>query len=719
MLQANLDAATKFLEWLRSPPWTLTAIIPDGTTLTRTFTTIEAARTFAAAHNADRNIYYSLNPTRATDKKSKKSDITAIEFIHADLDPKDDESPEAAKSRYLEALKAFKPQPSAIIDSGNGIQALWRLKTPQPPDQLTAVEARSKAVMETLGSEAGTQNIDRILRVPGTINHPNEKKQKGGRVPCVAEIVEFNGVSYGLGDFPAVIEDTDPTDSGHADDDDELERTILDGGQKRHGGTRSEQVWWVINEMLRRGYLAATIIPILLDRNNRISDHIYNQANPRPYAERQIKEACKKLELAIDQHGRPYRSQTNICIALMKLKVEMRYDQFADHISIKGLPDFGPVLNDAAMTRLRLTMDRRFKLSVHKEMFFEVVCDAARLNGFHPVRDYLDQLTWDGVPRIDRWLVDYAKVEATQYACTVSALMLIASVRRVRRPGVKFDELIVLENKQGTNRSTALRILAVRDEWFTDDFNMKLKGKEVIEQLRGKWIIEIAEMTGHRGELEHIKALLSRQFDRGRLVWDRLTSEIGRQNTFWGTTNDAAYLRDLTGNRRFWPIKCEEFDLDGLTRDVDQLWAEAAAREAKAKSIHLDRELWSAAAEEQDKRLIHDPFEDLLIDALGHIKRGKISAAAIWDILDVKGGQRTQELNRRMGDAMRQLGWDRPNKAKLVRIKGRLVSGYVIGEAPWPMVVWGKDGYTTGQLDKEDMPQQDFPSLAQAVGGSN
>jgi predicted P-loop ATPase len=174
----------------------------------------------------------------------------------------------------------------------------------------------------------------------------------------------------------------------------------------------------------------------------------------------------------------------------MKLGVTVRYDRFADRTLIEGLEDFGPALDDAAMTRLRLTMDRRFHLLPPKEMFYEVVIDTARLNGFHPVRDYLDSLAWDGVKRLDQWLIDYGGAEDNEYVRAVGRLILIAAVRRVRKPGCKFDEMLVLETpEQGTDKSTTLSTLAIRDDWFTDDLPSMLKESASLKRCAasGSW----------------------------------------------------------------------------------------------------------------------------------------------------------------------------------------------------------------------------------------
>ena len=204
---------------------------------------------------------------------------------------------------------------------------------------------------------------------------------------------------------------------------------------------------------------------------------------------------------------------------------------------------------------------------------------------FHPVLDHLMALPkWDGVARLDTWLIDCAEAEDTEYTRAVSRLPLLAAVRRVRQPGCKFDEMLTLQGLQGSGKSSALAILAGNPEWFSDQISFSARDKEVIEQLAGFWIIEVAELKGMRtAEIEHRKAFMSRQRDRGRLAYAMTVSDVPRQCIFIGTTNEERFLRDYTGHRRDWPVRVGRFDLGRLRRDRDQLWAEAVVREAKGR----------------------------------------------------------------------------------------------------------------------------------------
>ena len=167
------------------------------------------------------------------------------------------------------------------------------------------------------------------------------------------------------------------------------------------------------------------------------------------------KSTTPSRRLILTATKRTCRSGTsdNIRIALIKLKIILRYDLFAARALIEQLPGFGPALDDAAATRLWMQMDQCFKLQPTKDMLADVLTDTAWLNAFHPVRDYLDALQWDGQPRLDTWLSDYGNAPDTKYVAAVGALTLIAAVRRVRWPGCKFDEMLVLEGVQGSSSS--------------------------------------------------------------------------------------------------------------------------------------------------------------------------------------------------------------------------------------------------------------------------
>lgn len=377
-----------------------------------------------------------------------------------------------------------------------------------------------------------------------------------------------------------------------------------------------------------------------------------------------------------DEDGRIYHSQENIHLALRKLGVRVRYDMFGDRELVDGIDGFGPDLDDAAMNRLRMQIDREFQFRPSKEFFYDVIADHAQDGRFHPVRDYLDALRWDGVPRLDGWLSRYAAAESTEYTRAIGSIVLIAAVRRARKPGCKFDEMLILESKQGTNKSTALSVLAVAPDWFTDDLPLGADTKRQMESTAGKWIVEAGELKGmSRGDIHALKGYMSRQSDEARMAYGRKRKKMLRQFVIIGTTNETAdYLKDTTGNRRFWPVRIGKFDIDKLRTDRDQLWAEATVRDAAKESIRLDESLYGAAAIEQEDRRAEDSIEILLADAFDGIT-GKIAITEAWKILGIDNRPLTTDETARFGAAMRRLGWERVQR----RLDGDRCYVYVRG----------------------------------------
>lgn len=392
-------------------------------------------------------------------------------------------------------------------------------------------------------------------------------------------------------------------------------------------------------------------------------------------------------ELERDEIGRIVRSERNILTGLGKSGVALSYDEFAQEYRIAGLDGYGPDLSRQAREELFLMLQREHRFKPAWEDFRMVVDSAARRNRFHPVRRYLDGLVWDEQDRIDDWLVRYAGAQDTAFVRAVGRIVLIAAVRRIRKPGCKFDEMLVLESPEGRNKSTLFAVLA-GEAWFSDDAPLSAGAREVIERLRGRWIVECADLSGMtRAEIEEMKAFLSRREDAATLKYDPDTTKHKRSCIFVGTTNRRAYLISDTGNRRFWPVEIDNVDIEAVIRDRDQLWAEAAYWEAQGESIRLDPELYDAARAEQESRRVVDPWRDTLHAVLAEID-GKIACDDAWRIVDKPRGQRTQHDNNRLGAAMRDLGWAR----REIKIDGRKCWGYVRGSLPYGRIELWKEG---------------------------
>jgi predicted P-loop ATPase len=250
-----------------------------------------------------------------------------------------------------------------------------------------------------------------------------------------------------------------------------------------------------------------------------------------------------------------------------------------------------------------------------KSIVDDAVNSVANENRFHPVRESLDGLEWDRKPRLDAWLSDYCRVADSSYVRAVGSRFLISAVARVYSPGCKVDCALILEGEQGIGKSTALR--ALFDPWFTDEI-ADLGSKDASMQLRGVWGVELAELDAmRRAEVPRLKAFVTRTDDRYRPPYGRHVVDVPRQCVFCGTVNDSEYLRDPTGGRRFWPVKClGKLDVPGLYQVREQLWAEAVARYRASEPWHLhEDELISTATEEQEKRRSRDAAEEYLQEA--------------------------------------------------------------------------------------------------------
>ena len=673
---------------------------------------VEAMRAWIEARQGRYNLYYSPNnPLPIITKHPTKAEIVYLNFIHLDLDlPKNSAySPptEANLKRLLDRVESLVPRPHLLVFSGGGYQALWRLDQPLPAmGYAERVEAVNQAIERAVSGDH-CWNINRVLRLPGTINTPDAKKlsKNPGRIPALSYIVRADWETRWSFDSDAV-----PTLVLHQQNDDEeeeldskgkasahsldslsksLQRDILTGDASKYGGDRSSLVWKVIFALIRMGWTDDEIKPFLLDPAYPLSKHCCDQKVPAAYAQRQLDRARAQISADWTRSGKTGEILTawpdNLRRGADLLGLRFAFDAFEGQPYVNGA---GPLrrLTDAEVRNLRVAaFPAAHGFTPPKQIWQDVVDDLAWQASYHPVVEYLNRVQplWDGRSRIDTWLIVYGGVKlktaadceetedpalaASQYNNYVRAvgrLMLVAACRRVRQPGCKFDEMMVFVNqKQGTNKSSALAVLAVKKDWFIDSLPLHAKDQEVIEKLSGKWIVEFAELVGLRtSEIEHLKAFLSRDTDHARAAYGHYTQHPMRQCVFFASTNEPSFLKD-TEDRRFWPIAVGVFDLGALARDRDQLWAEAAAVEATGEAIRLDPALWDAAAAVQAEHRIEDPWVPLIADVLGDLN-GSVPSAEAWHAVGKPGYQRTQEDNRRFGAAMRALGWER-NTARI------------------------------------------------------
>lgn len=294
-----------------------------------------------------------------------------------------------------------------------------------------------------------------------------------------------------------------------------------------------------------------------------------------------------------------------------------------------------------------------------KDTCHQAVDLRASERAFHPVRDYLDGLRWDGQQRLDRWLITYMGAADTSYSAAIGAMFLICMVARIYEPGCKADYMLVMEGPQGLLKSTVCGVLG--GVWYSDALpDIRTAGKDVAQHLNGKWLIEIGEMAAlDKADAAALKAFITRTVERYRPSYGRKEVIEPRQCVFIGTTNEAVYLRDKTGGRRFWPVKVTHTVLDALIRDRDQLVGEAVCRYRAGEQWWPSREFeLEHIKPEQEERYEADAWEGRVgsyLDGRTVVTVAEVGKEGLF-IETPKLGTVEQ---RRIAAAMERLGWER------------------------------------------------------------
>ena len=317
-------------------------------------------------------------------------------------------------------------------------------------------------------------------------------------------------------------------------------------------------------------------------------------------------------------------------------------------------------LQDIDVIRMQIRMQEQGLMTMGLDSVRNAVDEVARGNSYHPLRDYLEGLEWDGVKRINVWLISKLGCEPTPYAQRIGEMFLISMVARIMQPGCKADYMVILESPQGEMKSLACRTLA--EPWFSDSLpDISTSAKDASLHLRGKWLVEISEMHAFsRAEANHLKSFISRQEERYRPPYGHQDIIEPRQCVFIGTTNKDIYLLDETGNRRFWPVKTGvmfAINIAGLREDRDQLFAEAmvAFREGRAWWPDADFEV-KEIRPQQDSRYDEDAWIEKaapFLKASVHATVGDVAREALHIPIE-RLGRREQV---RIINILKTLGW--------------------------------------------------------------
>lgn len=681
--EGNTDEAIEFLERMfPNLPRHLVAIDQRGRVTARTFAAkeVDEIRAWIDARQGLSNLYFHVNSlhTGITNKKATKDDVSAARFVHIDIDNVDAQG----------LLLAFSPRPTAVVFSGGGYHGYWKLA--ETTDDLGRVETINVTVAQALGGD-NCHNIDRIMRLPGTLNIPNAKKKASGRKLELARVIEADwALTHSLDDFAQAVGANPATQKGVVAHNASVvpvglnmlpstvsaaTRTLIELGddpdrpRDKPGArfrSRSEVVFRVACDLALASCTEEVIASVLINPAFGIARSVLEKTKAIQYALRQARSALAAVSNGWPDTytgGLPKASMRNTVLALQRMELNFSHDLFRHRKIINGamLDEHAGEISDDACAILRKFIIDAFNFDPKAENVRDAVTQLCLEHTFHPIRQMLDALTWDGASRVEDWLVRYMGAEDTPLNRAIGRIILIAAVRRVREPGVKFDTIVIFEGKQGTGKSTALRILAGPGN-HSDNELLILETKAQMEAMEGVWIYELSEMSGlNKSEVERMKAFASRDVDRARMSYGRFSEARGRQTIFIGTTNEHKYLKDRTGNRRFLPVKTGEIGLEALQRDRDQLWAEASKLEAERGSIVLPQELWVVAAAEQAERLEDDPWQEKLAIVQGKAVGEEVrvsTADLLGQVLGIPTERQHNGHTKRLAALMRELGWE-------------------------------------------------------------
>lgn len=384
--------------------------------------------------------------------------------------------------------------------------------------------------------------------------------------------------------------------------------------------------------------------------------------------------------MEMDDKGNPRKKSLHNYIAASRYHPQMKdvlaWDEFAGRMMLLKRPPW--IAGAGAWEPRKFEEDdamlaaawfsRAIGLQPQPDECGKAMLTAAKATRINPVRDWLEGLKWDGLPRVQGeanvcapWLTEYLGARGTKINRAFGMRWLIAAVARVYKPGCKVDTMLVLEGDQGKGKSTALRTLATFGEhdYFTDSLH-DFKGKDAVQQMTGKWIAEIPELDAMwRSEASTVKAFITRQVDAIRIPYAKHVDDFPRTSILAGTINPSGtgWMKDTTGNRRFWPVLVAGIDVARLAEDRSQIWAEAVHLYKSGEQWWLTDEEEILARKEQEKRQEQEPWADAIDEIVAG--KSKILLGAVMDVLNLPRSQQNKASQARVADYLRSIGWER------------------------------------------------------------
>ncbi|WP_176168063.1 virulence-associated E family protein [Novosphingobium mathurense] len=351
------------------------------------------------------------------------------------------------------------------------------------------------------------------------------------------------------------------------------------------------------------------------------------------------------------------KSITNLMLHLENLREfgdKIRWNELAYRAEWNGHP-----IEDSDLIAVRLILEaHQFEPNVGDVL--PAVMAHAKRNPYHPVREYLTGLKWDGVDRIDRWLTDCMGADANDFTAIIGRKTLIAAVARAFKPGCKVDTVLILEGEQGIRKSSAIATL-FGEEFTAESVNLFDQHNKMVMSMMGAWCVELAEFIAiTRKDENTVKGLLSMKSDRVVLPYAKMASEHPRQCIFFGTINpsETGYFTDATGNRRYWPVFVRKADLDWIAKHRDQLWAEAVEAYRWNETWWLE----GMAEEELAKTAValreeYDAWDEILTDKLIFNSINRVTVTEALAALGMPSERMDKKAQNRVAKCLRRLGY--------------------------------------------------------------
>lgn len=689
------------------------------------------------------------------------------------------------KEEAIEALNAFHMPPTLVIDSGGGVQAFWMLTEPATvADDADDLKAALREIARVFCGDPKVVDLARVMRLPGTIN---AKAKHGGEVR-IAALLSDNAREYELSDLIEGLSEAQPLLTAVSHETKAIEQNPFEAfGEERgegvdvvkvidemeDGNIHHSQVKLTAklvsegvddDEIVER-VMAATRAAAGVEGGSwdwRAEEKAVRIAikgahekgfSPSEKWEKQ-KEAIKQMEQdAVDGELEPRGNpdwmdkadkdkkgekilNTLHNIELIASEAPPFADRFALNelrlqIQVEDLPwdSCGPRdRDDDDMSSMRAYIQKNYGFKPSKDDLYDMVSVVAKRRAFNPVIEYLDAQAWDGKERIGSWLIDYMGAEDTPFNRAVGKAWLVGAVKRAYQPGCQMDYMLILEGAQGVGKSTGVQALCPSPDWFTDNLPGLVGRKENFEAITGRWIVEVGELASMRkSEVDEAKAFLTSKSDNYRPPYARTTKDNPRRCVFVGTANESSrgHFKDDSGNRRFWFVRVEDVDVEGIRRDRGQLWAEAVqAMRDGAASYLTDRTLaaegeriaaeHSAGATDPwlnavERYITHSPSTDFGSNQVDHpskwaLRSEPLDRIRLSDLTDILRDAIGVDLKSQRGEPQSRvvailtyLGWKRK--------KARELGAGAKSTAKWHYVcpsyggTWGDLEGTTGEIE--------------------